>query len=232
MPPTKPSAVLIYSGGLDSTVLLYQLRRWDIHVRALSIDYGQRHVRELSSAQRICGRLNVEHRIADLSGLRSLMGGSSQTDIIPVPEGHYADDNMRTTVVPNRNMLMLSAAAAWAVATDSTAVAYAAHAGDHAQYPDCRPVFIISMAAVLRVCHYEPVELWVPFERKTKADIVKLGVELRVPFEDTWSCYKGEDRACGRCGTCVERLEAFHLVQTTDPVEYTDRSFYKTVTAP
>jgi 7-cyano-7-deazaguanine synthase len=213
--------VLTLSGGMDSTVLLYHLKAMGHHVRCLSVDYGQRHRKELVAAAVIARGADCEHRVADLSGLGFLFAGSSQTSPeIAVPEGHYAEPSMKTTVVPNRNMVLLSLATAWAVATKSDYVAYAAHAGDHAIYPDCRKEFADTMSKAIELCDWHPVFLARPFIDKTKADIVKEGIQLGVPFDKTWSCYKGGEYHCGACGTCVERKEAFQLAGAKDPVCY------------
>lgn len=215
-------AILALSGGLDSTVLLYYLNyKMGCEVKCLSVNYGQRHRKELLSAGQVCRANGVMHRIADLSELNFLFAGSSQTSPeIPVPEGHYAEESMKATVVPNRNMVLLSLATAWAVATKSDFVAYAAHAGDLAIYPDCRPEFATAMAVAIGKCDWHKVLLDRPFITHTKAEIVKFGAELGVPFAMTWSCYKGGDKHCGKCGTCVERREAFQLAGVKDPTEY------------
>lgn len=127
---------------------------------------------------------------------------------------------MKLTVVPNRNMILLALAGAWAVSTKSEAIAYAAHAGDHAIYPDCRPEFAEAMQGALLLCDWHPVRIARPFLAMSKADLVKLGAELGVPFALTWSCYKGGDKHCGKCGTCVERREAFELAGVPDPTKY------------
>jgi 7-cyano-7-deazaguanine synthase len=213
--------ILIYSGGLDSTVLLYHLRAEGQDVAALSIDYGQRHRRELAQAAAICAEMGVEHRIADLRGLTPLLSGSSLTDPgVPLPEGHYEEESMKATVVPNRNMLLLATAAAWAIARRADTVAYAAHGGDHAIYPDCREAFAAAMDTAIGLADWHPVRLQRPFVGLTKADIVRRGAELAVPFERTWSCYAGGERHCGRCGTCIERREAFFLAGVEDPTPY------------
>lgn len=212
--------VLIHSGGLDSTVLLYKLRADGHELRCLGIDYGQRHRRELDAGQVICRDLGVEYRIADLKGLRPLLAGSALTDDVPVPDGHYTDETMKSTIVPNRNMIMLSAAIGWSVSLKYDAVAYAAHAGDHTIYPDCRPSFVEAVRNVARLCDWRPIELLTPFADKTKADIVRIGAGLGVPFERTWSCYKGGQVHCGTCGTCVERREAFQKAGIADPTVY------------
>ncbi len=211
---------LIYSGGLDSTVLLYHLRAEGHEVRCLGIDYGQRHRRELEAAAAICRRLGTEYRIANLGALRSLLGGSALTGEVPVPDGHYTEESMKQTVVPNRNMIMLAVAIGWAVSLQYDAVAYAAHAGDHTIYPDCRPEFADAMDRAAALCDWHPVRLLRPFIARTKADIVRLGAALGVPFEQTWSCYRGGEYHCGRCGTCVERREAFALAGVGDPTTY------------
>jgi 7-cyano-7-deazaguanine synthase len=222
--------VLIYSGGMDSTVLLYHLLQQRDEVRALSVDYGQRHKRELNAALAICQDLGVECEIADLSAVTKLLSGSSLTSPeIPVPEGHYTAESMKLTVVPNRNMIMLSLAIGWAISTKGDRVAYAAHAGDHVIYPDCRPEFVDSMNAAARLADWQPVELSAPFLEMTKVEIAKLGAELQVPFELTWSCYQGGAVQCGRCATCCERQEAMYLARVPDRTVYLDAEYWKTV---
>lgn len=214
--------VVIYSGGLDSTVLLYQLVADGHDVSALSIDYGQRHRRELDCAAEICELAGVPIRIANLSSIRELLSGSSLTSPqIEVAEGHYTEESMKSTVVPNRNMILLSLAAGHALSLCASQVAYAAHSGDHAIYPDCRNEFADAVAEAMRLCDWQPIELIRPFINFTKAEIVALGSQLNVPFENTWSCYKGGAAHCGRCGTCIERREAFHLASLNDPTRYT-----------
>ena len=213
--------VAIYSGGLDSTVLLYHLRASGYSVSALSVDYGQRHRKELECARAICELISSPHKVADLRGINHLLGGNSLTDeLIDVPEGHYADENMKVTVVPNRNMIMLSVAIGYAITLRAPYIAYGAHAGDHTIYPDCRPEFASAVNTVAMLADYHQVELLRPFIKLTKAEIVKRGADLYVPFGLTWSCYKRGIVHCGRCGTCVERREAFQLVGITDPTEY------------
>ena len=214
-------SVLVHSGGMDSTVLLYQLLAEGDQVKALTIDYGQRHSKEIECARALCGELGVEHRVADLSGLVQLLSGSALTSSeVEVPEGHYAEESMKTTVVPNRNMILLSVSAGWAIASKYDRIAYAAHAGDHAIYPDCRPVFAEALDAAIGLADWHKAHLHRPFVDLTKADIAALGNQLGVPFEKTWSCYKGLDLHCGRCGTCVERREALHLAEIKDPTPY------------
>lgn len=211
--------VLIYSGGMDSTVLLYHLRALGHEVHPLAIDYGQRHRRELESARAICADLGLSLHVADISPLRELFSGSSQTDpLVDVPDGHYAEPTMRATVVPNRNMIMLAVAGARAAALGCTGVAYGAHAGDHAIYPDCRYPFVSAMRDAFAVCHYDRLWLMAPFLNMDKGEIARRGAELGVPFDRTWTCYRGGERHCGRCGACVERREALALIG--DPTEY------------
>lgn len=213
--------VAVFSGGLDSTVLLSSLLDAGDEVVALSVDYGQRHRRELVHAQRIAGQLGIQWRLADLSGIAPLIAGSSQTSPeISVPHGHYAEESMKQTVVPNRNMIMLAVAAGWAISLRFDRVAYAAHTGDHTIYPDCRPEFVDSMRASFSLADWHKVDLHTPFVSMSKAAIVSLGAELGVDFSATWSCYEGGDVHCGRCGTCFERREAFALAGVVDPTEY------------
>ena len=215
--------VLIYSGGLDSTVLLYHLLAEGYTVSTLSVNYGQRHQCELEHAARICRRTHVPHQIADLSSIQPLLSGSSLTSPeIAVAEGHYTEATMKSTVVPNRNMILLSIATGYALSSGAEQVAYAAHSGDHAIYPDCRNEFADAMAEAIRLCDWKTVKLTRPFVNWTKTDIVRRGAELKVPFEQTWSCYKGNTVHCGRCGTCIERREAFDRASLDDPTTYAD----------
>lgn len=211
---------LLFSGGLDSTTLLYELLEEGHQVLPVSIHYGQRHWKELNASAFILQGLNIAPIRIELDVGR-LLKGSSQTDkSVNVPEGHYADESMKTTVVPNRNMMMLSIAGAIGIANDCSAVAYACHAGDHAIYPDCRPEFVNVMAEAFKLCHFDPVQLLTPYLLLKKSDIVRIGSEISVPYQLTWSCYKGGSYHCGKCGTCVERREAFVHAGVKDPTEY------------
>lgn len=212
--------VLIYSGGLDSTVLLYQLLRQGQVVRALSVDYGQKHAREIQAAKEITKEVGVEHRVADLRSITGLLQSSLTSAQLDIPQGHYAEENMKATVVPNRNMILLALAAGWAISLKAQSIAYAAHGGDHAVYPDCRDEFADAMAAAIRLADWHSVELVRPFINLKKPDIVRLGHELQVPFAKTWSCYRGEELHCGACGTCIERREAFYKQGIDDPTTY------------
>jgi len=217
--------VLIFSGGLDSTVLLYDLLARGDTVKALSVDYGQRHLRELESAKETSARLGIEHRVADLRAISPLLAGSSLTSSkVEVPDGHYAEETMKTTVVPNRNMIMLAVAAGWAISLKFDQVAFGAHSGDHTIYPDCRAEFAEAMDKALGLADWHLVRLVRPFVTLTKANIVTRGAELKVPFTKTWSCYKGSTRHCGQCGTCIERREAFYLAGVDDPTPYDERA--------
>lgn len=220
--------ILIFSGGLDSSTLLYHCLANGYNVHALSFNYGQRHVKELASAKDVAFFANqyakplgleVTHAVIELTAFRGIFTGSSQTDDrVPVPKGHYEDESMKLTVVPNRNMIMLSIAAAFAISSKTNSITYGAHSGDHAIYPDCRPLFIDQMRKVLSVCDYRPIQLKVPYMTLSKGDIVKLGLRYKVPFELTWTCYEGEALPCRACGACVERAEAFELNKATDPL--------------
>lgn len=215
--------ISLLSGGLDSTVLLYDLLAGGHSVKTLSANYGQRHYKEIEFAVAVAEGRNIEHEIVDLRDASKLLSGSSLiSQDIRVPDGHYEEESMKSTVVPNRNMIMLSLAAGWAISSDFDAVAYAAHSGDHAIYPDCRPEFVAAMAETFKLADWRKIQLITPFLNLTKGDIVRRGAELDVPFARTWSCYKGEAVHCGTCGTCVERREAFQLASIQDPTEYAD----------
>ncbi len=220
-------AVAIVSGGIDSVTLAYHLSSQGHGLHLLSFDYGQRHVKELEFAAKCAADLRARHDIIDLSVLTPFLSGSALTDDINVPEGHYAAPNMRLTVVPNRNAIMLSVAYAVAVAEGAGMVATGVHAGDHPIYPDCRPEFIEAFDRMERHATdgyaAAGLHLYAPFVDMTKAEIVALGASLFVPYEKTWSCYKGDTAHCGVCGTCVERREAFQLAGVTDPTIYMSR---------
>lgn len=223
IPSIKKKAVLIYSGGMDSFTLLHHilasgLARSDI--ATLTFNYGQKHVKEVEYAKHVCAELGLEHKVVDISAINSLLGGSSLTDDIAIPEGHYEADNMKSTVVPNRNMILLSLAIAYAVSLEADTVYYGAHSGDHAIYPDCRPEFVQKMDEVSRIANFQPVAISTPFVNMSKIDILARGMELGLDYTHTWTCYNGREKACGKCGACVERLEAFSSNQQVDPIPY------------
>ncbi len=255
--PSEPAAVVLLSGGLDSTTLLYDVLTKGGPVTALSFDYGQRHHKELDVAQAIVADLAsdnpITHHVISIGHwneqrangpLADLLSGSALTDkSVDVPEGHYAAETMKATVVPNRNAIMLSLAYGVAVAQNADAVYMAVHAGDHAIYPDCRPEFIDELESALHLgnrwsrLEYAP-DIEAPFIYLTKRDIAQRAFELDVPVGKTWSCYKGGEIHCGRCGTCVERREAIEGaiellgLDEPDPTTYEDRNYWKTVKAP
>jgi len=218
-------AISIVSGGLDSVVMAHLLCEEGHALHLVSFDYGQRHVKELEYSRLCAKRLNAVHNVIDLRGVGAVLGGSALTDnSIEVPHGHYASPSMAITIVPNRNAIFLAVAYGVAVAQNAQLVATAVHAGDHFIYPDCRPDFISKFDEMQRVavegCGDPNLKLHAPFVQKTKSEIVKIGARLNVPFNETWSCYEGLEVHCGRCGTCVERREAFDLAGVLDPTEY------------
>jgi len=217
--------LIILSGGADSAVLAHHLVDAGHELEAVSFDYGQRHKRELVAAATVARDLGVPHRVIDLPGLGALLSGSALTDpSVPVPHGHYEAETMRQTVVPNRNTIMLSIA--WGIACSSgcDAVALGVHAGDHYIYPDCRPEYLQALERALLLGteghRKEQMGLIAPFRDMTKQQIVARGLELGVKFEHTWTCYEGGAFACGKCGSCRERLEAFEKSGAVDPVAY------------
>ena len=223
-------AVVILSGGMDSATLLYwanapQTRSrpgypFAYEVSAVSVNYGQRHSKELDCAKQLCDYLEVQHNVIDLSSLKVLLTGNALTDDMPVPEGHYASPTMKQTVVPNRNMMLLSVAVAAACARDAKTVLYGAHCGDHPIYPDCRREFVQALDKAAQLCWHHEIRIEAPFVDKTKTEVARIGADLGVPFQDTWSCYNGRELHCGKCGTCVERKEAFADSGVTDPTQY------------
>ena len=214
-------ALVLFSGGLDSTVLATQMKRDAEETRLLSINYGQRHAKELNHSQRVAKHLDLPHEILNLSQLGAILGGSSLTDKgLALPEGHYAEESMKSTVVPNRNMILLALAGGHALSLGFDTIAYAAHAGDHTIYPDCRPACADAMDRAFGLADWNTLSLHRPFVDMTKSDLVSLGTELDAPLHLTWSCYAGNEIHCGKCGTCVERKEAFALANVPDPTKY------------
>lgn len=212
-------AVLILSGGVDSTTLLYEMQSKGYNVHALTFNYAQRHKKEVECARKIAGLLNIPHKVVDLTCISGLLGDSALLGGKDVPKCHYTEEAARQTIVPNRNMIMLSIAAGYAEAREIPEIFYAAHRNDSAIYPDCRAEFVDAMSPAIRLATaWHPVDLRAPFINMTKAEIVKLGIKLSVPYELTWSCYRGEERPCRSCPTCIEREEAFVLNCATDPL--------------
>jgi 7-cyano-7-deazaguanine synthase len=214
------NVVVIYSGGMDSFTVLHRAVREGKTVHALSFNYGQRHKKELDYAARVCDSLGIAHKIVDISAINTLIGGSSLTSDIEVPEGHYEEPSMKQTVVPNRNMILLSLAVGYAVSLDATKVYYGAHSGDHAIYPDCRPEFVHKMNDVCSIANYTPVEIMTPYLDVSKTAILTDGLAMGLDYGQTWTCYNGREKACGKCGACEERLEAFSENNATDPLHY------------
>ncbi|GAA6173659.1 7-cyano-7-deazaguanine synthase QueC [Colwellia sp. KU-HH00111] len=212
--------VVIYSGGMDSFTVLNRALKDGKEVFALSFDYGQRHVKELTCARNVCASLKVKHKVIDISAINQLLAGSSLTDNIDIPEGHYEADNMKSTIVPNRNMILLSLAVGYAVSVGAAQVYYGAHSGDHAIYPDCRPEFVQKMNDVCQIANYESVDIFSPYLTVNKTAILTDGLSMGLDYSNTWTCYNGREKACGKCGACQERLEAFAENKITDPIAY------------
>jgi len=213
-------AVVVLSGGMDSTTLLYDVLKQVFEVSAVSFDYNQKHKKELQMAKETCNSLNIPHKIISLSVLNDIAPSALTRDDWDIPEGHYAGENMKETVVPNRNMVMLSLATSYAIGIKAKYLFYGVHSGDHAIYPDCRPDFYNYMQAAIMRADWNEVLLRAPYVNIDKGDIVIKGKELNVDYSKTWTCYKGKGKACGKCGSCVERLEAFEKANIKDPIEY------------
>lgn len=213
--------IAVVSGGMDSVTMLYRLLADGHTVDVVSFDYGQRHSKELDSARYFADLHNARHDIITLP-IGDVLGGSALTDNrVAVPHGHYAEESMRATVVPNRNAIMLSIAWGIAVARSADYVATAVHAGDHHIYPDCRPAFIDSLNTALRIAteghRKDRLNILAPYMNVDKTAIAKDGLWLGVPYENTWTCYEGGLFHCGNCGACVERREA---LGSNDPTQY------------
>jgi len=213
--------VVLCSGGMDSVTALHWARREHDVAAAVSFDYGSKHnPRELPLAAEQAARLGVRHEVVPLRFMDRLFASDLLASGGDIPEGHYEAPNMKQTVVPFRNAIMLSIAAGFAESIGAGGLVIAAHGGDHAIYPDCREDFMRAMGDAMRLGTYANVQLLRPFIAMTKGDIAALGGKLGVDFSRTYSCYKGGEVHCGRCGTCVERREAFAEAGLEDPTVY------------
>lgn len=213
--PMKKDSIIVLSGGMDSVTLLYDQQ--ERIAAALSFDYGSNHNhKELPFAKWHCEKLGIEHIVIEMSFIPKLFKSSLLSGDAAIPEGHYEAENMKSTVVPFRNGIMLAIAAGLAESRDLKYVMMANHGGDHAIYPDCRPEFVRAMSEATRTGTYPGIELLCPFTNMTKADIARRGKALGVDYSKTWSCYRGGEKPCGKCGTCVERREALEAAGIKD----------------
>lgn len=212
-------SVIILSGGMDSVTMLYEYRE-SIKL-AVTFDYGSNHAeKEIPFASLHCERLGIEHIIIPLSFMHDYFISSLLQGGEAIPEGHYADENMKSTVVPFRNGIMLAIACGLAESRGLKRVMIANHGGDHAIYPDCRGTFIDSMSEAMSYGTYEHVKIYAPYTGITKGEIASHGKSLGIDYSETWSCYKGGEHHCGRCGTCVERKEAMEFAGIKDKTIY------------
>ena len=205
-------SLIVYSGGLDSTTLLYEYR--ERIALAVSFHYGSNHNdREIHFARLHCERLGIPHMVVRLPFIKDFFRSSLLEGADAIPEGNYNEQNMRSTVVPFRNGIMLSVAAGMAENNKLQYIMLANHAGDHAIYPDCRPAFVEAMDHAVEAGTWNGVRLLTPYTHISKTDIVRRGLRLGINYDETWSCYRGGDRPCGTCGTCRERDEALRDAQ-------------------
>ena len=213
--------ILILSGGMDSVTLLYDYQ--ERIALAISFDYGSNHnAREIPFARMHCERLGIPHHVIPLDFMTTYFRSSLLSGADDIPEGHYADENMKSTVVPFRNGIMLAIATGMAETNDLSYVMMANHGGDHTIYPDCRPEFVEAFDATAHAGTFNGVHLLSPYCHMTKSQIAARGHELGINYAETWSCYKGGDKHCGRCGTCIERKEALAEAGIPDPTDYVD----------
>ena len=206
--------VVLFSGGMDSAVLLHWMREKGYEVAALAFDYGQRHRIELEYASKYATANHFPIEVANVSAIASLIAGKScqMNRDVAVPHGSFTDESMKATVIPNRNMIMLSIAVGHAIASGASVVAFAAHSGDRTIYPDCRREFVESLDSAVGKCDWQHVSLYAPFLEMHKGAVAAQGYRLGVNFAATWSCYEGGPQPCGQCGACNERQEALWYV--------------------
>lgn len=213
------NSVIIVSGGMDSITLLYDHK--DEIALGISFDYGSNHnAREIPFTKMHCERLGIKHITINLDFMHQYFKSSLLDGAEAIPEGHYADDNMKSTVVPFRNGIMLSIAIGIAESNNLDQVFIANHGGDHTIYPDCRPEFINAIDAAATAGTYNNVKVVAPYTKITKSDIARIGKKLGIDYTETWSCYKGGEVHCGKCGTCVERKEALAEAGIDDKTIY------------
>jgi len=212
-------SVIILSGGMDSVTLLYDKK--DEIALAITFDYGSNHnKRELEYAKYHCRQLDIAHIVIPLDFMGKYFKSSLLDGAEAVPDGHYQDENMKSTVVPFRNGIMLSIACGIAESNGLGKVLIANHSGDHSIYPDCRPAFIESMSKAMEYGTYKNVKIYAPYTSITKTQIAMIGKNLGLDYSKTYSCYKGGERHCGKCGTCIERKEALHDAGIIDTTKY------------
>src|SRR3954463_5060093 len=215
------NVVVLCSGGMDSVTALYWAARGHTVTAVLSFDYGAKHNhREIPFAREHAAKLGVRHETVALPFVNQLFASDLLLGGGDIPEGHYEAENMKQTVVPFRNAIMLSIATGFAESIGAEALVIAAHGGDHAIYPDCREDFMGALGEAMRLGTYAGVKLLRPFIALNKGQIAAEGAKLGVDFARTWSCYKGGPVHCGKCGTCVERREAFANAGLPDPTVY------------
>jgi 7-cyano-7-deazaguanine synthase len=216
------NSLIILSGGMDSTTALAYSKNKGLNIsNAVHFQYGSKHnAKELIAAHEISKIYKLKLRVISLEFINQLFKSDLLKSGSDVPEGHYEDPSMKRTVVPFRNGIMLSIASGLAESLDADSVILGNHAGDHAIYPDCREDFVTAMGSAIALGTYKKIKLESPFVKMSKSEIVALGSLINVPYEHTWSCYKGGQKHCGKCGTCYERIEAFQKAGVKDPTVY------------
>ena len=204
---------------MDSTTMLYEYK--ERIALAVSFNYGSKHNdKEIAFASQHCQKLSIQHIVIPLDFMLKYFKSSLLIGGEDIPEGNYDDENMKSTVVPFRNGIMLAIAAGMAESNGLRYVMMANHGGDHAIYPDCRPEFVSAMSSAISAGTYEGLQILAPYTNITKTDIAIRGKQLGIDYALTWSCYKGGDKHCGKCGTCTERIEALRDAGITDTTEY------------
>lgn len=221
MSNSRKNALMVLSGGMDSVTMLHEYAS-EIEL-AVNFSYGSNHnMRELECARKHCEALGIELVEIDLSFIGQYFHSSLLEGPDAVPEGEYDFDNMKSTVVPFRNGIMLAAAAGLAESHGLEVLMIANHAGDHALYPDCRESFIKAMASAVKEGTYQGIAIKAPYTLLSKGDIALRGKRLGVDYSTTYSCYRGGEKHCGRCGTCIERKQALAAAGIEDITPYED----------
>ena len=213
----KPKCVVVLSGGPDSAVVAYWAKKEDFELYPITFNYGQIAVKETKSAQKIAESLGTKTKIVDLSALKDVFGEVTSLCNTNIP---LTSEFSEPIIVPFRNAIFLSVAVSYAVSVSADKIFYGAHGSDEPFYPDCRREFYEAFEKAARLGTGEQISIQAPFSGKRKSEVIKIGTELDVPYEFTWSCYRDSEKHCGKCESCVNRKKAFKEAGIADPSKY------------